>query len=429
MSTATPPKPPHAVWVALEVMRRELTEALREPHVLAFSVGFPIIFYPLLLWGVLQLLMLQDGMIELQPPAVVVSAPADVQPALDGALFGEPGLDGTTVAGDVPTEADAVAAMLRSESDGVDVVVVGSAVGPAWTVDVHHLSTRSRSAAGARKVGERLDDLRVEREATLATAQGLSADGLDVWSWDVEDMSSKSRIVGQLMGVVLPVMLLSAMMVSGIYPAVEIVVGEKERATLETTLVSSAPRGALIVGKLGALLFLIALSVAGNLGAMVLTLLHLLLTMTEKVGVSLSLDPGEVLIGACMLAVQGFMLAGMLVVATLPARTFKQGQNLASMVSTLGMLPAMISMMPTAELSWTLAAVPISNTAIIMREAIAGEGMPTGPLVLAFAVNISITAVLYGLAVRKVQREDTWFGSGQSRMQKWIARLSGEGSS
>lgn len=418
---------PAALRAVGAVLRRELTEALREPHVLAFSLGFPLLFYPLLIWGSVQLAMLQDGALEWSPPRVAVvvdGAPIEEVSALERglskAIFEDAGL--------ARAEADSVAA-LDDEAAGVDVWVEAVASGPSWQATVHHLSTRSRSAAGARAVEEALEDLAETREGALVERVGADPSALEVWSWEAEDVSPRGKLLGRLLGLVLPVVLLSAMMVAGIYPAVEIVVGEKERRTLETTLTSAVSRVSIVVGKVLALLALIGLSVVGNLGAMVLTMVHILATSgSGGASLELSLEPGSLALAAGMLLVQAVLLAAVLVLVCLPAQTFKQGQTVASLVSTLGMLPAMVAMLPTAELSWGMALVPVSNTALVVREAVGGEGSAPGPLALALVLNLGLAVGLFALALRLVRKEQTWFGGGRSRVARWIARLSGEGS-
>ncbi len=414
---------------AAAVWRRELTESLRDSYVLIFSVGFPLLFYPLLVWGAMQVMMLQDGTLEWSPPRVAVvatgaeaGAVAELESGLDEAIFEDGRLVSATVG-------EAGPAALDDPEAGVDVVVVATVDAARWTAAVHHLSTRSRSAAGARLVGERLEALRETREAQLVDRAGLGADALAVWDWEAEDVAPRGQLVGRMLGLMLPTVLLASMMISGIYPAVEILVAEKERRTIETTLVSAAPRAALVLGKLGALVTLIAVSALGNLGAMVLTLLQVFSASgMDTAGVAPSLAPGPVAAAVALLLVQAVLGAALLALVTLPAKTFKQGQTVASLVGTAGMMPAMVTMMPTIELGWGMALVPVCNTALVVREAVGGTGAAAGPLALAFAVNIGLTVVLLGISLALARREETWFGAGQGRVQRWIARLSGEGS-
>ena len=45
----------------LLVLGKELRETLRDRMVLLFSFGFPMVFYPVLMWGTFQLMFLQRG--------------------------------------------------------------------------------------------------------------------------------------------------------------------------------------------------------------------------------------------------------------------------------------------------------------------------------------------------------------------------------
>ena len=58
-----------AIWV------KELKESLREFHVLVLGIGFPLLFYPLLLLGMFQLQSLEAGRLAEKPPKVALKVP------------------------------------------------------------------------------------------------------------------------------------------------------------------------------------------------------------------------------------------------------------------------------------------------------------------------------------------------------------------
>jgi signal transduction histidine kinase len=176
----------------------------------------------------------------------------------------------------------------------------------------------------------------------------------------------------------------------------------------------------VLLGKVLAVLSIVALSTAGNVGSVLLTLLHAEATLGGgKKGSGIAFDWVDLALASPAIAVTAALAVALMILAALPATTFKQGQNLVSAISTLGMGGAVVGMLPTVDLDLTMAAVPLANAVLVLRDALAGE-LALAPTLVATAVNGTLAAIVLALAARVAGRETYLFGAS---LPRWLAPL------
>jgi sodium transport system permease protein len=399
---------PTLLRTAFAVARRELTEALRDVHVLVFSLGFPLLFYPLVLWGGIQLALLEEGLAERNPPRVVAEGPADLVEAV------------TEPPAEVAAPVDPRAALAAGT---VDLVVRGQERGDALAVTALYTSTRPRSGENRGELDLRLDALTEARQAALEQRHDQPAGALGPWEITDTDTAPPGGTLASVLGLAVPMILLTSMMLAGVYPTVEVVVGERERGTLETTMLAASPRGAVVMGKVLAVVGLLLLATVGNALAMGLTLVSVLEQLDPDGDTALALQWLDLLAAAPLLLVTVMLAAAVLTLSALPTRTFRQGQSATSTAATVLMLPALVGTMPALDLSPLTALIPIANTVLVLRDAIGGEGLTAAPLLIALGVNGGLGALVLWVAGRIVGTEG-WLLGGQ--VPRWLRFLAKE---
>lgn len=405
-----PPPPPirTTLRTTLAVAGRELKETLRDVHVLVFSLGFPLLFYPLVMWGGIQLALLEEGLAERNPPRVVAAGPAD----LVDAVTAEPA--------EQAHAPDPEAALVAGE---VDLVVTGAEDGDALSVAVAYTSTRPRSSENLRKVKDALDELRADRQAALTARLERPEGDLEAWSVEDDDTAPPGGTLASVLGLAVPMILLTSMMLAGVYPTVEVVVGERERGTLETTMLAATSRVSLVAGKILAVVGLLLLSTVGNALAMGLTVASVLEQLDPDGEAPLALDWLSILGATPLVLVTVLLAAAVLTLAALPTRTFRQGQSAVSTAATVLMLPALVGTMPALDLGVGSACVPVANTVLVLRDAIGGDGLQAGLLALALAVNCGLGAAVLWVSAGIV-RSEGWLLGGE--VPRWLRFLQKE---
>ena len=387
--------------VVLAVLGKELRESFRDANVLLYSVAFPLLLYPLLLWGAVQLLVLQAGVVEQQAPRVEVHADPDLMQALlEPPVAPADGGREALLAGDI----DAI--VVADEDDGGIVLA--------------YRSTRARSERARELLEERLDHQRDLALEGLAVDAGLSPDALCPWPIISTDDAGQERVALDALARVIPLMALMTLIISIIYPMVEVITGERERGTLETTMVAAVPRWAVVAGKLLCASITGLLAMVGNAVAIWATLSGLaagaegggMFELEQLVSLELVLAVAALLLLAPAIAAwMGLVL--------LPARSFESGQNRGSLVMTLALAMAVPCLIPSLEPGWVWAAVPVGGTAMALRGAIMGQ-IGVGPILLTILVNLVLVGLGMFLGGRVLSREDYLFGHATPRWLAWL---------
>jgi sodium transport system permease protein len=207
-----------------------------------------------------------------------------------------------------------------------------------------------------------------------------------------------------LLSLFLPYMLSLWAITGGIYVANDTVAGEKERGTLETLLVSAVPRRQLVLGKFlavaGVALVSSVLSIVGFIWPFYVKL-PFFRTMSES---GLSLQPAAI---AAMFLVQvplAILGAGVLMTISTFARNQKEAQTFLGPVLLGVTVAAMMTMLLRADAPLFWALVPITNAALVLKQAL--EGVTNLPFVaVACVASLAYAAAAVLFATRSFQKE------------------------
>jgi sodium transport system permease protein len=206
-----------------------------------------------------------------------------------------------------------------------------------------------------------------------------------------------------------------------LYPALETTVGEKERATLETTLASPTGRFSLVVGKYLAVVVFALLAFILNFGSMWFTLFHLR-DQFDISGLSLGVEAGVVILVAAVLL--ALLLSAFMMLLGFLARSFREGQAFVTPVYLLAGIPAIFAASPDVTLTPALACVPVVNISLLFREALRGDlsGWGTGLTLVSSTLYALLVLVL---AARLLRREELALGGGLTVRQALQSLLGG----
>lgn len=397
----------------LIILGKELRELLREPHVLVLSLGFPLIFYPLMIWGGLQFQLLQDGLAERHPPVVAFQIDAPLSEESLDALKAEPLVIKEGAAEDVSGEEINAHLALGQEGEGL-------------VATLTHMSTDPTSERARDILKERLDELRLTQRGAIALNRGLEPEALAPFEIKEDNLAPPKEMGSYILSRALPGMMVIVMLLAGLYPAVEVVVGERERSTLETTLSSAASRGSIILGKVLAILTMMFIAVVGNLGAMGLTLFHLISLQKGESELGINISGGDMAIAIPTLLMGGVFVAALMVISVLPARSFKEGQNLASFTMTAGMTLIVIAMLPGVDLTAVTALVPLTNIALVLRDGLNGQ-LSTGLGLLVLGETTALSLGLMAVSYSIVNKESYLFAGALPSWLKWLERFNDRG--
>ncbi|MBA2319571.1 MAG: hypothetical protein H0V89_00315 [Deltaproteobacteria bacterium] len=353
---------------------------MRDPHVVAYLLG-PIALYPMVLWGISALMLAEARRVERQ--TLRVEAVGEVPAPLHQPPF-VPATGGL----------DALAA------GRVDLVVTTEGDG----LVLHYDSERPRSDRAATTAKKRLREFAMDE--LRARAEDVAPDAFVTWEIERVAAGGVAAVVGHLVGALVPGVAALMMMLGSVYPAVAVVVVEREQGTIETLLVTPVPRWAPLVGKVFAATLAILASAIGNAIALRLTVVHMLALMSDGELPSLPLFPAQLALAFPPVAATAFLVAAGSILLVLPAKTFKDGEMILTVMVGLAMVPLIGGMLAAvAGRADEVVLVPLANATAIGARALTDE-LTWEVAALATVENGLLGVLLLAVAGRLVARAD-----------------------
>ncbi len=375
---------------ARHVFLGSLRMQLRDPLTLLAMVGLPVLLQPVALYaaGELRTRDARQG----REATVVIEAPAELEELL------------------LPR--DRVEVVERGWQDPEHPEVQARVVLPQGDApaEVHYDSTHSASGRAHRRA---LRVLRRQRRADMEQRfedAGLAGRHDEVLPVDFEDVASTQEREGGLLGRLLPLMLVFLAMNGGVSTSLQLVTGERERKTLETLLTARVDRRAVLLGK-----FMVVVLVALITAAMAVTTLWACLAagLYSAPGDAIAIPTAAMPLLLLLLLPLAVLMSAVFTVVAAYVPDFRTGQFAAVALLFLGLAAAGVAAFPAIQPSYALALAPVTNLALVMREALVGN-YPVGILGLTLAATAVHVALALALGARLLAREEVLYGGGRA---------------
>ncbi len=223
------------------------------------------------------------------------------------------------------------------------------------------------------------------------------------------DVASDSEKLFYVIGSILPYIIIAFAFLGGMYPAIDLGAGEKERGTLETLVLSPATRTEIALGKFFVILtsaltaaFLGVTSIAVSFHSIVPD------ALMEELDFDL---PISTIIPVALLTIPpAAAFAGLFLAISIYARSFKEAQSYIAPLQFILILPAMAPMLPGFEMSWKIAAIPLVNVSMISKELLKGDAN-WGYYAMTFGSCLTAAGICIAFAIAQFRREEVLFRS------------------
>jgi sodium transport system permease protein len=224
------------------------------------------------------------------------------------------------------------------------------------------------------------------------------------------DVAPKSKQSGRFMAMMLPYMLMILTMTGGMYPAMDITAGEKERNTLETLLAAPVARWHLAVGKFLTVLTAGFVTMLLSMTSMTLSMKWGMMGMSggDTPGISFSMSASTLGWILLLMIPMATLFAALLVVLSIAARSYKEAQSYVTPLLMVVIMPAMISFVPGIELNWALTFVPVVNLCLALKEVLLGIAKPA-QIFAVFGTTALYAAFMLFVTTRIFERESVLF--------------------
>jgi sodium transport system permease protein len=378
-----------AMWT---VFAKELKDALRDRRTLMVVFVTSVAMGPLVL---VMLSALVDKYEKRAEAREIVTVGLDRAPTLRNFLERQ-----TYVIKPAPADWEA---RLKDSKLGDPVVVIPPrfedelAHGEAPRIQLVYSSANGRAQSGVGRIEHLLQGFDQEQATLRLIARGVAPSVMGVSRIDEHDIADNASRAAQLTSM-LPYFVLMAVVYGALNAALDTTAGERERGSLEPLLATPASRGALVVGKWGAV-FSVGLLIA------VLSCLSFIpaqsLLRSESLAALFRFSWAEAAWFIGLLAPLAAALSAVMMAIAIRCKTFKEAQA-NNMVLTLAvsLIPLVSLFNQEGESAWNLWMPALAQTTLMNRVL---KNAPIGPLDV--APGLLVCAVLTVLALTFVSRQ------------------------
>ena len=372
------------------IVKKELTELLRDKKTIINSILLPTLLIPVLIFGSIKVTkMISESNEQKSVKIGLVNAPESFMKLVkkdslntvtnySGSENFKSLIDDETIQTAIVFPADWNARIDSLSSNQVQIYRNGS------MDNVNGRVSKILEAYGT--------DLRQKRMARL----GISTEKLNPFYESYVEVGEQKELIGKRIGGFIPYLFILSMWGGCVLAAIDLVTGEKERKTIETTLSLPISKFTVLLGKA------IVASLLGFIPAL-LNLVGLILGLklidgipdTFKLAVNEMLSFQSVTMILLLLIPFSLFLSGLIIALIAGASTFKEAQSKVTPIIMVIILPLVLAMMPGIELSWATVLVPVLNIGLGVKEIMAGTIDITQYAVILLSLIAFAVAAIY----------------------------------
>lgn len=406
------------------IYKKEILDLLRDKKTLIMMVLVPLLLYPLIMVAALLISSAISSTIQSgsYTVAIMEEPNADYDRETLTRIVEENEEDQSYTLRIV--ECEDPAAKLAAEE--IDTYVVVGQENQKTTFRVHYLSSVTNSDAASSMLMDKLEAYGEHLSKNYLTDMGLDAEYLlEPVEFKWEDNASTEESVGNILGKILPFLLITSILMGALYPAIDTTTGEKERGTLETLLTLPVRNDELIMGKFLAVATVSVVSALLNLISMAFmgVFLSQMLSASSESADSIDLIgfiPAVIIVILCVIAFALFISAITMCVTTF-AKSFKEANNYTTPLLLVVMLTGYIGFIPNIEFTSLMAAIPVVNICLLIGNLLVFKYNLS--LILIVLVSNVAYAALAVMALSKIYNsEDVLFGESGVNLQIFTNR-------
>lgn len=373
--------------IVKQIFKKEILDILRDKKTIFMMIILPIILYPIMMVGMTQIMSMSMNSMEKENINIAFNQNPDKTLM---SVINETNEERRKASSEIgQIELKTTNDYKKDLKDGnIDAYIKVSDKNEGLEFNIYIYSSKNSSIMGQEEVEKVLNTYKEELVENKVKESGLDVKStLEPIDYKTVDVAKNEEVAGNLLGRVLPFILIIGLLMGSIYPAIDVMAGEKERGTLETLFTLPITNLELVMGKYFAVSLCAVASAILNILSVFITMAFLLATqgMVSEMGMinidySQMILPGIItLVCVCLFAM--VVSAVSMCVCSL-AKSFKDAQNYITPVTLFVMMPSYISMVPTIELDSFTATIPVVNISLLIKS------------VLTFNSNISLIALV-----------------------------------
>ncbi|NVJ65087.1 MAG: ABC transporter permease [Gammaproteobacteria bacterium] len=357
------------------VYKKEMMELLRDKRTLILSILLPTVIFPIIFFFVGK--FSGDRAQEASVQEIKIAfVNAEQMPGLKDLFSAEKHFLKVELDSD-----DYKKLVLDKEVDFIVEIPEGSSA-PSQskvqqTVNLHFKGASSLSNILTKRVNDVFKNYNTVERKKLGDAFNIPNESLKAFNKPIDiadkNYASKREKTGEIAGALIAYVLILLAIAGAMYPTLEVGVGEKERGTLETLLLTPMSKSRIVLAKFGVIFTASFASVAFTL----LSYLFWAYIFTnalnlEAIGFLSNISSLDILLIAILLIPLTSIFASIMLCASIYAKNMKEAQAYMSPIMMMGFVPVIVAFVPGMELNWKTALIPVTNVALAMKDLIKG---------------------------------------------------------
>jgi sodium transport system permease protein len=272
-------------------------------------------------------------------------------------------------------------------------------------IDEYYDPTRQSAQIADTRLQTVLGQYDAAKAAAALREKGIDPGLLNPLPVTIHPLSSPVQAAGNaFLSFLLPYILITMVLTGGLSAAIDSSAGERERKTLESLLLTPAPRSRILLGKILAVSTISLVAAIAAISSMLLALTLIPLPGGESARVGLTPLAAIVMVWLAIILAGSFSSLT-LTLGTL-AKSFRQGQAYATPLYFITIFPASIILfIPDFNPNLAYYLIPILNAVLVLRDAIVHNSVAWPALGVTTASLIATGATCWFAALRLFTRE------------------------
>jgi sodium transport system permease protein len=386
---------------------KELVGTVRDKRTIIAMIIIPLIFYPLLFIGIGYFNQMGKEKSE-QAISKIIIIGAEFSPALLQYFQNNPKIEILSIANNplLKLEKGEAQLILIIPSDFKNRIEEGES-GP---LILKYDATETKSKIAQERINQAIAEYEKEIISQRLSMMHLKEEFIRPVILQMENVASPQKVIGSLLGVLLPYLIVMLIFVGAMHTAVDITAGEKERGTITTLLVSQINRLEIVLGKCFAVMLISFISMILGMIGLTLAFLSGTSIMGGIEGVEFGISFSTIFLLVLVLLPLVGLASAVLIMVGIFARNTKEASSYITPIYMLTIFLGIISISQGIELSGKMFLVPVLNSSFVFKELLMGK-IYWSHIITTFSANMVIATLALLGATRLFTKEEVLFRS------------------
>ena len=350
-----------------EIFKKEIKDIIRDKRTVFMMVAVPIILYPIIM--IIMTSIASSYINTAQSRSIMIGFPGKPEQRIVETINDENSKRANSSKGTIEVISNVSDYEEQLKNGKIDAFIEKD----DDKYNVYINSVADETGIKDDEINKIIDLNKSELSSEIIEKAGLDPEYvLNPVEYEKVDIASTTEKIGILRGQIIPFVLVVGVLFGSIYPAIDVIAGEKERGTLETLFSLPVSNRELVTGKYLAVSLSAVVTSLLNIISMGATILYIFATGIANSGEldirGSTLDMTlPIIITVISIVMFSLVVSALSMCVCSFAKTFKEAQHYITPLMLAVMLPSYASMLPNVVLNNVTAMIPVVNISLMIK--------------------------------------------------------------